>query len=52
MQLGHKGNTLKMVADPDHVVELRPEYCRECGSSLAQLPSPRGKIRQIVDPPG
>ena len=33
-QPGHKGNTLRMNADPDVVVELRPDYCRNCGPSL------------------
>ena len=50
-QPGHKGNTLKMTADPDLVVELRPDYCRNCGSSLAKLPSAVEKSRQIVDIP-
>ena len=36
---------LKMVADPDQVVDLRPEYYRDYRSSLAQLPSFREKTR-------
>ncbi len=50
-QPGHKGNTLKMTADPDHTVELRPDYCRGCGSSLAGMPSIFDRSRQIVDIP-
>jgi transposase len=50
-QHGHKGNTLKMTADPDHIVELRPDYCRGCGSSLAKASSAMEKSRQIVDIP-
>ncbi|HUH47515.1 MAG TPA: IS66 family transposase [Arenibacter sp.] len=50
-QPGHKGNTLKMMADPDHIVELRPDYCRSCGSSLAESPSALERSRQVVDIP-
>ena len=50
-QPGSKGNTLKMTADPDHVIELRPDYCRNCGSALGHLPSIRERARQIVDIP-
>src|SRR5680860_842242 len=50
-QPGHKGNTLKMTADPDHIVELRPDYCRDCGTSLAKAASSVEKSRQIVDIP-
>lgn len=50
-QPGHKGNTLKMTADPDHIVELHPEYCRDCGSSLGHVPPLMDKRRQTVDIP-
>ena len=50
-QPGHKGNTLRMTADPDHVVELRPAYCRSCGSSLAKAASAVERYRQTVDIP-
>ena len=50
-QPGHKGNTLKMTADPDLVVELRPEYCRDCGSSLSRAGSAVERSRQTVDMP-
>lgn len=50
-QPGHKGNTLKMTADPDLVVELRPDYCRNCGSSLSGAGSAVEKTRQTVDIP-
>lgn len=50
-QPGHRGNTLKMTADPDRIVELRPGYCRNCGSSLAGAPSSIEKSRQTVDIP-
>jgi transposase len=50
-QPGHKGNTLKMTGDPDHVVELCPGHCRDCGSSLEGAPSIKDRSRQIVDIP-
>ncbi len=50
-QPGHKGNTLKMTADPDLVVELRPDYCRNCGSSLSRAGSAVERSRQTVDIP-
>lgn len=50
-QPGHKGNTLKMTADPDLVVELRPDYCRNCGSSLSEAGSALERTRQTVDIP-
>jgi len=50
-QPGHKGSTLEMRADPDVVVELRPEYCRNCGTSLKDVPLVREGVRQVVDIP-
>ena len=50
-QPGHKGSTLKMTATPDNIIELRPGYCRNCGSSLEYVPSIKGSSRQIVDIP-
>lgn len=50
-QPGRKGNTLKMTADPDHIVELRPDYCRNCGSSLDKGSLSLERSRQTVDIP-
>lgn len=50
-QPGRKGNTLKMTADPDKVIDLRPDYCHDCGSSLADVPPVVDRIRQVVDIP-
>jgi len=33
-QLGHCGETLRLVATPDAVVEHRPALCRGCGGPL------------------
>ncbi len=48
---GHKGSTLEMTAIPDKIIELRPGYCRNCGSSLEDVPSVKERSRQIVDIP-
>ena len=50
-QPGHKGSTLRMTCTPDEIVDLRPQYCRNCGSSLEQVPLVKEKARQIVDIP-
>lgn len=50
-QPGHKGNTLKMVSHPDTVVDLIPDYCSDCGSSLVQAASSLSSIRQQIDLP-
>lgn len=50
-QPGHKGTTLKKTNTPDHIVELHPDYCNQCGSSLLGLPSVFAKSRQVVDIP-
>ena len=34
-QQGHKGNTLKMVGQPDTVVVLKAEVCAGCGKSIS-----------------
>jgi transposase len=33
-QLGHKGETLRQVAEPDKVVDHRPRICSGCGGAL------------------
>src|SRR5215469_17270671 len=33
-QLGHRGDTLRLVATPDSVVEHRPAVCRACQAPL------------------
>jgi transposase len=51
VQSGHKENTLKMTARTDNIVEPRPEYCNDCGSSLGNVPPVLDKKRQTVDIP-
>ena len=49
-QKGHKGKTLDMVADPDHVVPHAPERCA-CGFDLSQVPKHTEQRRQVFDLP-
>lgn len=50
-QLGRKGKTLEMVKNPDHVIDLIPEFCNNCGSSLKASDLGDLKKRQVVDIP-
>jgi hypothetical protein len=50
-QKGRKGNTLKVISNPDTIVKLQPHYCRQCGSSLAVVEAKQEKSRQIIDIP-
>lgn len=50
-QLGRKGKTLEMVKNPDHVIDLIPEFCNNCGSSLEAIDLVGLKTRQVVDIP-
>lgn len=50
-QKGRRGKTLEMTATPDKVVELQPDYCSNCGSSLVELAATKEQSRQIIDIP-
>lgn len=50
-QRGREGKTLEMTTTPDVVVELQPDYCRNCGLSLKYEQAIKEKSRQIVDIP-
>lgn len=50
-QLGHKGKTLEMTSTPDQIIELHPDYCSECGSSLTGVASVKNLTRQVIDIP-
>lgn len=50
-QLGRQGKTLEMISTPDEIVELHPDYCKSCGSSLRELPASKEQSRQIIDIP-
>ena len=50
-QIGRQGKTLEMVTTPDIIVPLQPDYCCDCGLSLAHLQAIKAQSRQIVDIP-
>ncbi len=50
-QLGHRGETLRLVAQPDQVVEHRPAHCPQCQTPLAQAPVVHYERRQVQDLP-
>lgn len=50
-QPGHPGQTLRMAAEPDTVMEHRPEGCASCGASLAGVVPIKVERRQVIDLP-
>lgn len=48
-QKGRKGNTLKMVKNPDIIKKHESNYCLNCGESLAGIPSGFIGKRQVFD---
>ena len=50
-QIGHKGETLRQVADPDVVLRHEPACCAGCGGSLAGATEPGVARRQVFDLP-
>jgi transposase len=51
-QLGHRGETLHLVAVPDEVVEHRPAVCRACQTPLDEAAPLAGyERRQVEEPP-
>lgn len=50
-QKGREGKTLEMTATPDKIVELQPDYCNNCGSSLLEVMATKEQSRQIIDIP-
>jgi transposase len=50
-QLGHRGETLRLVGVPDTVVEHRPTVCAHCQMPLAAAPVVGCERRQVVDLP-
>ena len=50
-QKGHKGTTLKMVEQPDAIINHIPEYCNSCGSSLSVKTEQFRQRRQVIDIP-
>lgn len=50
-QAGRKGNTLKMVENPDRIKEHFPEYCNHCGNDISCLSYEFAGKRQVIDIP-
>ena len=50
-QKGHKGETLRQVADPDDVVDHYPSACATCGAGLDAQTSVGHSARQVFDLP-
>lgn len=50
-QSGHKGNTLKMVENPDIIQEHKPCYCNRCGQNIGDIPFVLAGKRQVMDIP-
>lgn len=50
-QFGHKGKTLQMIANPDEIVEINPNYCNKCGCDLKDSSPCIEAKRQVFDIP-
>ena len=50
-QFGRKGKTLEMTSTPDIIIELYPDYCNSCGTTLLEFAASKEKSRQIIDIP-
>ena len=50
-QKGHRGETLRQVAEPDDVVDHYPKICGECGAALTPCMATRRSARQVFDLP-
>ena len=50
-QLGHRGETLRLVAQPDVVVEHRPSSCLQCQTALEDAEVVLRERRQVHDLP-
>jgi transposase len=49
--VGHAKYERKMVAEPDHIVEVKPKYCDHCQADLGQIESRLKDVNQITELP-
>ena len=49
-QKGHKGDTLRQVAEPDRIVWHEATHCRHCRALLARGMARGAEARQVFDP--
>jgi transposase len=50
-QNGHPGNTLEMVAKPDHIVKIKVKTCKCCGKSIKNASAKSYEARQEFEIP-
>ena len=48
---GHKGETLRQVAEPDRIVDHYPSACTACGAAVTPAMSAGHSARQVFDLP-
>jgi transposase len=48
---GHPKNEREMVADPDHVVEVKPKVCKQCQADLSEATIELMDVNQITELP-
>ena len=50
-QKGHPGTTRKMVDNPDEIIDVQSNFCKECGRDLCDIPAELEYVTQEVDLP-
>jgi len=50
-QIGHKGKTLEMVKNPDHIIEHKVSHCDHCGMDLSGIETKKMYRGQVHDLP-
>lgn len=49
--MGHVKYEREMVAEPDHILEVKPKYCDQCQADLSQVESRVKDVNQITELP-
>jgi transposase len=50
-QIGHKGTNLEMSSEPDKIIDLKSDFCSQCGQSLADGNFVLKAKRQVLEIP-